>query len=217
MVMARRSILESARVARGLTQEAVARRAGTSQPTLSTYERGTKSPTLAVVDRILHTLGYDLAALPRVAFREVKTSGRTYLVPDQLWRLDPADCYAPLTIRGRNGDRRTFDVLNRESRVESYVWLLLHGDVTKIFKHLDGALLIDVWPDVAPHLPEALRESWDPLVHHVAEGRLDEQLIAGLRGERPRRVSPRARARAIKRLAERGLTAEEIRAALRRR
>lgn len=66
-----RSLLEAARLAQGLTQEAVARRSGTSQPTLSAYEPGTKSPTLAVVERILHTLGYDLGPNPRVTFRDV--------------------------------------------------------------------------------------------------------------------------------------------------
>jgi len=213
----RRSLLEIARVSLGLTQDAVARRSGTSQPTLSAYERGTKSPTLAVVERILHTLGYDLALLPRVTFREVKSGGRTYLVPDQLWRIDLPDCFAPLTIHESDGSRRTFDLLDRNTRVAAYVWLLHHGDETQIFEHLDGALLVDVWPDVASDLPEHLRKLWDPLVRHAAEGWVDKHLIAGLQEGRPRPVSPRARARAIKRLAERGLTADEIRAALRHR
>ena len=70
-VVSRRSLLESARVARGLTQEAVARRSGTSQPTLSAYERGATLPTLAVVERILHALGYEPGLYPQVAFRDI--------------------------------------------------------------------------------------------------------------------------------------------------
>jgi transcriptional regulator with XRE-family HTH domain len=125
LVVKKRSLLEAARVARGLTQDAVARRSGTSQPTLSAYERGTKSPTLVVIERILHTLGYQLALQPRVTFREVPDSrGRTCLVPDQLWRVDPPDCFAPLTVRDRGGSRRTFDLQDREGRVEAYAWLL---------------------------------------------------------------------------------------------
>ena len=216
-VVSRRSLLESARVARGLTQEAVARRSGTSQPTLSAYERGATSPTLAVVERILHALGYELRLQPRVAFREVKTGSRTCQVPDQLWRLDPTDCFAPLTVYDAGGARRTFDLLDREGRVAAYVWLLKNGDETQLFEHLDGALLVDAWSDVVGRLPKALRTVWGPLVHHAAEGWAEEFLIAGLQDGRPRPVSPRARTRAIKRLAERGLTADEIRAVLRHR
>lgn len=215
--MVRRSLLEIARVSRGLTQDAVARRSGTSQPTLSAYERGTKLPTLAVVERILRTLGYKPGLQPRVAFREIKASGRTCQVPDQLWRLDLPDCFAPLTVRETDGSRHTFDLLDCEGRVSAYVWLIEHGDETQLFEHLDGALLVDAWSDVVGHLPKALRTVWGPLVHHAAEGWAEERLIAGLQNRRPRPVSPRARARAIKRLADRGLSADEIRAALHRR
>ena len=138
--MDRRSLLEVARVARGLTQEAVARRSRTSQPTLSAYERGTKSPTLAVVERILHSLGFELGLQPHVSFREVhRERGGTYLVPDQLWRVDPPDCFAPVDVRGAGGNRRTSDLLNREGRIEAYSWLLTHGDEEHLFNHLDGA------------------------------------------------------------------------------
>jgi len=216
-VVVRRSLLEIARASRGLTQDAVARRSGTSQPTLSAYERGTKSPTLAVVERILHALGYDLGLYPRVAFREIVDGARTYLVPDQLWRIDLPDCFAPVTVRETDGSRRTFDLLDREGRVSAYVWLIEHGNETQIFEHLDGALLVDAWSDVVCRLPEALRTVWGQLVHHAAEGWVEESLIAGLQDGRPRLIGRRARARAIKRLAERGLTADEIRAVLHRR
>ena len=219
LVVDRRSLLEAARVARGLTQEAVAYRSGTSQPTLSAYERGSKSPTLAVVERILHTLRYDLGLQPRVTFREVpgERGARTFFVPDQLWRVDPPDCFAPLTVRDSDGTRRTFDLLDRDGRVAAYAWLLGYGDETQLFTHLDGALLVDAWPDVASHLTEKLRSYWRPLVLSAGEGWAAEYLIASLQTGRPREVSPRARARAIKRLAERGLTADEIRKVLRLR
>lgn len=217
VLVVRRSLLEIARVSQGLTQGAVARRSGTSQPTLSAYERGTKSPTLAVVERILHTLGYDLALLPRVTFREIKSGSRTYLVPDQLWSIDLPDCFAPLTIHESDASRRTFDLLDRNTRVAAYAWLLKNGDETQLFTHVDGALLVDAWPDLVAHLPEDIRTVWGPLVHHAAEGWVEEFLIAGLQDGRPKPVSPKVRARAIKKLAERGLTANEIRAALHRR
>ena len=75
--------------------EAVARRSGTSQPTLSAYERGTKSPTFAVLERILHPLGYQLGLNPRVTFRDVTDGhGATYRVPDRLWHVAPPACFA---------------------------------------------------------------------------------------------------------------------------
>jgi len=40
-------------------------------PTLSAYERGTKSPTLTVAERIVHSLSFDLGLQPQVTFREV--------------------------------------------------------------------------------------------------------------------------------------------------
>jgi len=103
-------------------------------------------------------------------------------VPDQLWRLDPPDCFVPVRVSDADGTRRTLNLLDRESRVEAYVWLLKNGDETQLFTHIDGALL-----------------------------------VANLQARLPRPVSRRARARAIKRLAERGLTVDEIRAVLRRR
>jgi hypothetical protein len=113
---------------------------------------------LAAVERILHTLGIEVGLEPRVTFREVPGGrGRTYVVPDQLWRVDPPDCFAPLTVCEADGSRRTFDLLNRGGRVDAYVWLLHHGDEEQLFTHVDGALLVDAWPDVAPGLSPALR------------------------------------------------------------
>ena len=204
LVVDRRSLLEAARVARGLTQEAVARRSGTSQPTLSAYERGTKSPTLAV----------DLALQPHVTFREVHGErGGTYLVPDQLWRVDPPDCYAPVEARDAVGRRRTSDLLNRDGRIDAYAWLLTHGNEEQLFNHLDGVLLVDAWPDLAPRLPRDLRIEWQPLVQAAGLGWLAAER-ARWQNEHDRPASRRARERAIRKLASRGLTAEEIRRAL---
>jgi hypothetical protein len=136
------------------------------------------------------------------------------LDPDQLWRVDPPDCFAPLTING-DGPRRDVQLRHREGRVEAYAWLLKSGNEAQLFEHVDGALLTDAWPDVGPHLPEQVRKAWAPLVFHAAEGWAEDYLIASLRAARPPKVSSRTRARAIKRLAERGLTADEIRAVLR--
>lgn len=58
--MDRAYLIEVARRASGLTQAELATRSGTSQATMSAYERGLKSPTLKVAARILEAAGYDL-------------------------------------------------------------------------------------------------------------------------------------------------------------
>ena len=59
--MDRAYLIEVARRASRLTQAELATRSGTSQATMSAYERGLKSPTLKVAARILEAAGYDLA------------------------------------------------------------------------------------------------------------------------------------------------------------
>jgi transcriptional regulator with XRE-family HTH domain len=216
--MDRRSLLAIARESRGLTQEAVARHSGTSQPTLSAYERGAKSPTLAVAERILHTLDFDLRLQPRVSFHEVRDElGRPHLVPDQLWRVDPPDCFVPIDGLDNEGGARRFNVLVRATRVEGYIWLLRRGSQEQLFKHLDAALLVDAWPDVAPRLSPELRHHWAPLVYAAGEAVINEMLIAGLRNEHSKPLRRPAKKQLIARLTARGLTVDEIRQVLRRR
>jgi len=50
-------IIEQARLAAGLTQQAMAQQAGTSRTTLSAYERGRKSPNLETVERLINVAG----------------------------------------------------------------------------------------------------------------------------------------------------------------
>jgi transcriptional regulator with XRE-family HTH domain len=78
-----------------LTQEELARRAGTSRPTLSAYEHGRKSPTVATFARLLSGAGWELAAEPRVSFTQlVSARGKPVWVPDRLPRLDVARALA---------------------------------------------------------------------------------------------------------------------------
>lgn len=71
------TLIEHVRQEAGLSQEELAKRAGTSRPTLSAYERGRKSPTLATVQRLLDSTGFELTAGRKVSFREVRTNPRT--------------------------------------------------------------------------------------------------------------------------------------------
>jgi DNA-binding XRE family transcriptional regulator len=69
---------EQVRASSGLTQEELARRAGTSRPTLSAYEHGRRSPTVATFARLLSRAGWELAALPQVSFTQRQRHGRTF-------------------------------------------------------------------------------------------------------------------------------------------
>jgi transcriptional regulator with XRE-family HTH domain len=44
----------------GITQEDLAKKAGTSQPTIALYEAGAKSPTLATLQKLASSLGLEL-------------------------------------------------------------------------------------------------------------------------------------------------------------
>lgn len=53
-------LISECRAKAGLTQAELARRAGTSQATISAYENGAKSPAMATLERILAVTGHSL-------------------------------------------------------------------------------------------------------------------------------------------------------------
>jgi transcriptional regulator with XRE-family HTH domain len=57
-------LLRASRRASGLTQGALAQRAGTSQPEISTIERGKKSPTMDTLERLLAQTGHRIVTVP---------------------------------------------------------------------------------------------------------------------------------------------------------
>lgn len=75
--------IRRARLRAGLTQHALAARAGTSQATISAYESGRKRPSVETLDRILTATGARLAVVPkrrrvrRPTRRELARVGRT--------------------------------------------------------------------------------------------------------------------------------------------
>jgi uncharacterized protein len=54
------SVLREARELSGMTQDALARRAGTSQPAVAAYETSKRTPTLATLERLLTACGREL-------------------------------------------------------------------------------------------------------------------------------------------------------------
>jgi transcriptional regulator with XRE-family HTH domain len=60
-------VLRDARRRADLTQAALARRAGTSQATISAYEHGRKAPSVETLERLLAAAGTRLTATPASA------------------------------------------------------------------------------------------------------------------------------------------------------
>jgi transcriptional regulator with XRE-family HTH domain len=63
------NLIKQARLTAGLSQRELARRAGTSQATLSAYERGEKSPSVDTLARVVRSAGLDL----RISIAEAET------------------------------------------------------------------------------------------------------------------------------------------------
>jgi transcriptional regulator with XRE-family HTH domain len=155
-------LLERARSESGLSQEELARRAGTSRPTLSAYEHGRKSPTMATATRLLAQAGFELIAQPRVEFTEQLTSrGRSVWVPDHLPRLDIRQAFArvrlPLHLNW-SAPERVFELASRTDRARVYEVVLQEGRPEDVLTYVDGALLVDLWDELV--LPHAVRSAW---------------------------------------------------------
>lgn len=71
-------LIRRAREAAGLTQRELARRAGSSQPTISAYEQGRKVPTATTLARLIDAAGAELTTRPAEDVRAwLRRTGRT--------------------------------------------------------------------------------------------------------------------------------------------
>lgn len=160
------NVIEQARDAAGLSQDALARRAGTSRPTLSAYEHDRKSPTLATAVRIIAAAGFDLTLTPRIKFRALATDGgRSIQIPNVLPRLpvDQALATVELPLHLNWSDRgRRYDLRDRRQRARVYEIVLREGGPDDVRAYVDGALLVDLWADLV--LPITIRTAWQPVV-----------------------------------------------------
>jgi hypothetical protein len=140
-----------------------------ARTTLAAYAAGTKSPNLATAERIVQAAGFDLDLIPRPAFREVAAGrGRAVYVPEVLPRL-PVDraltrVRLPLHLNWSQPGRQ-FDLADRRQRAGVYEIVLREGTGQDIAEYVDGALLIDLWPDLI--LPANIRRAWQPIVDTV--------------------------------------------------
>lgn len=168
--MDRAYLIEVARRASGLTQAELATRSGTSQATMSAYERGLKSPTLKVAARILEAAGYDLNLRRLIDWVEHEAPGVGHFwVPSTLWNVETPDCFAILAFPDLvvDGPMREWDMHDRAQRKGVYEQLLQGGSPEEMIRWIDGPLLVEVWGEL--DLPDAVREAWKwPIV--IARG-----------------------------------------------
>lgn len=163
------ALLEQVRDKAGLTQEELARRAGTSRPTVSAYERGRKSPTVATFARLLAEAGWELAAEPHLSFTEHVVRGKPVWVPDRLPRLDAGSALATVALPVHlnwSAPDRVFNLAQRGDRARVYEVVLQEGRPADILSYVDGVLLADLWDDLV--LPRAVRSAWSPVIAATA-------------------------------------------------
>ena len=164
-------LLRQARTAAGVSQKALADVAGTSQPTLSAYEHGEKSPTLDTAARIVEGAGYELTLTPKVEFTETRdTRGRPIVTPTVLPRLPLAQALAtvelPLHLNWSDRGRR-YDLRDRRQRARVYEIVLREGGPTDVLAYIDGVLLVDIWNELV--LPPAVRSSWERAIADIGD------------------------------------------------
>jgi transcriptional regulator with XRE-family HTH domain len=149
-----------------LSQQALARRAGTSRTALSAYEHGARSPTLDTAQRLLAATGAVLTTAPRVEFIEQATSrGRMVPVPTRLPRLALEEAFATVALPlhlNWSAPERVYRLGDRSDRARVYEIVLREGTADDVLAYIDGALLIDVWDDLV--LPRDIRAAWAPLI-----------------------------------------------------
>jgi transcriptional regulator with XRE-family HTH domain len=166
-------LILAARHGGGLTQQELAQRAGTSQATLSAYERGLKAPSIQVAERIVEAAGYRLDLVTQVHFTEHTAPGvRPFWVPDRLWRGKLPECFAIISMPDPSHSRGVarFDLRRRPSRRRIYEKLLRRGLPDELIDWVDGALLVDLWDELK--LPQAIRAAWQPAVDLAGNGPL---------------------------------------------
>ncbi len=159
-------LLERARRAARLTQQELATRAGTSRPTVSAYEHGRKVPTLDTAVRLLQAADHDLELVPRITFTDHSVRARLLAVPSSLPRLPLEAAFAKVELPlhlSWSSPSRSFDLSDRNDRARVYETVLREGVAQDVLTYIDGALLVDLWPDLV--LPKAVRAAWDPVVN----------------------------------------------------
>lgn len=163
--MDRSFLLERARRARGLTQARLAALSGTSQATLSAYERGLKSPSLKVASRILAAMDQELTLRTRVDWVEHHPKGIVaFWAPSMLWAVEPPMCFATIKMPDLicHTEQMDSNLRDRDERRGAYEQLIRRGLPQQMIRWIDGGLLVDLWDEL--DLPDPVRQAWEPAI-----------------------------------------------------
>lgn len=169
----RPTIIELARRGAGLTQAQLAARAATTQSAVSMYERRRKVPMLDVAERLMQAAGADLGMVTTVVWEVGFLPGlRAFWYPDRLWRVEVPGCFDTVLMPDLVGGtgQGEWDLRDRADRRRLYENLMVEGDQHMMMRWVDGALLVDVWAELA--LPEKIRAAWEPAVEAASSGRV---------------------------------------------
>lgn len=138
---------------------------GTSQATLSAYERGLKSPSLKVASRILAVMDRELTLRARVDWVEHHPKGIVaFWAPSMLWSVEAPTCFATLHIPDliHNTEKNTWNTRDRDERRGAHEQLIRRGLPQQMIRWIDEALLVDLWDEL--DLPASVREAWEPAI-----------------------------------------------------
>lgn len=86
-------------------------------------------------------------------------------VADRLWRLPIKEAFAEVTLPlelNWSTPGTSFRLRDRRERARCYEVTLREGTHTDILRYVDGALLVDLWPELV--LPRALCAAWQPII-----------------------------------------------------
>jgi transcriptional regulator with XRE-family HTH domain len=166
-----RSLLSAARAEAGMSIAELARRAGTSRPTVSAYEHGRVSPTLDTLERLLAATGNQLTVTPMTRWTQVAVGrGRIAFVPSQLPDLPPTHAlrtiHLPIHLDCASPSRMV-RLSDRRQRLQAYEVVLREGRPVDIESIVDGSLLVDGWVDM--FLPATVRAAWQPLITRITD------------------------------------------------
>jgi transcriptional regulator with XRE-family HTH domain len=166
------SLISTARIEAGFSVAELARRAGTSRPTVSAYEHGRVSPTLDTLERLLAATGNELALARRVRWTDVPVGrGRIAFVPDRLPTLTPSRALRSVHLPTHldwSTPSREVRLSDRRERLQAYEVVLREGQPVDIESLVDGTLLVDGWDEM--FLPQAVRAAWQPLIERARPG-----------------------------------------------
>jgi hypothetical protein len=131
------------------------------------------------------TTGHELDLVPRVTFTtHTGARGEPFVVPDRLWRLDPTDALATVTLPQHlhwSGASRAYNLRDRRDRARVYEIVLREGEPNDLGAFVDGVLLVDLWEDLV--LPAVIRAAWEPIIARYGESRMSNSGLSDFQVE----------------------------------